>query len=260
MKRVSIVLFSFIWMLFSATSVFAGEINSSEQKLYDKASGTFSYDGKTYEAYGVYLDEAYQYLCKDNIDLSENEVQDKINTIENPDSIEIAIECGYIYEISSDDTDREYESADGTAKTYITNGATVLARSGAAAVSSSGSTASAKTSCSTYRNNVKKGTNTSSADKKDSKTENGQLSTEKTGLPVSTISAMEKVALNSTSAAGSGTIQNVSEAQFETGFFLLNMLINWKIILAIAVIAISAVIFCFRYLKKIRFKKIFCRK
>lgn len=60
------------------TSVQAGEINAQEARLVSEASGTFSYEGKTYRASAQYVDELRSYLCEDDVDLTAEDVDSLI--------------------------------------------------------------------------------------------------------------------------------------------------------------------------------------
>ena len=62
-----------------AMNVQAGEINANEAKLVSAASGTFTYEGKTYHASSQYIGELRAYLSKDDVDLTAADVSSLIS-------------------------------------------------------------------------------------------------------------------------------------------------------------------------------------
>ena len=65
----------FAIMLIPKQVVFAGDINSSEAGLIAAASGTFTYDGKTYRAGSAYVNSLTSYLSGDDVDLTAEQCQ-----------------------------------------------------------------------------------------------------------------------------------------------------------------------------------------
>lgn len=100
--------------LCTAAPAFAGGLNAAESRLYGVASGTFSVDGKTYRAYGNYLAQVYEYLCRDGVDLSDGQANSKISMMHNAGNIRSAAAGGYIYQIggSSESDSQESDSKD----------------------------------------------------------------------------------------------------------------------------------------------------
>ncbi len=80
--------------------VFAGEINSSEAGLIAAASGTFTYEGKTYKAGSAYVNSLTSYLSGDDVDLTAEQCQEAMNRMYA--SVAEGVERGYLYEIGAD--------------------------------------------------------------------------------------------------------------------------------------------------------------
>lgn len=91
--------------------VFAGDINAAEARIIAVASGTFTYDGKTYKAYSSYVNELYTYLSQDDVDLSDAQANKVISYIYS--NVLKGLESGYIYlvaEPEENNTDLEKEA------------------------------------------------------------------------------------------------------------------------------------------------------
>ena len=80
--------------------VFAGDINSDEAGLIAAASGTFSYDGKTYRAGSAYINSLTSYLSGDDVDLTAEQCQSAMAQMYG--SVAEGIERGYLYEVGGD--------------------------------------------------------------------------------------------------------------------------------------------------------------
>ena len=100
----------FIWMgLVFCISVlcpkmiaFAGEINGNEARVISAASGTFTYDGKTYRAGSAYINSLISYLSADDVDLTAEQANEAISMMYA--SIADGIEQGYLYEVTNNST------------------------------------------------------------------------------------------------------------------------------------------------------------
>lgn len=90
-----------------ATTAQAGEINANEARLVSAASGTFTYEGKTYIASSQYVGELRSYLCKDDVDLSAEDVSSLISDMYA--NVETGVKDGYLEEVggASDGTDED---------------------------------------------------------------------------------------------------------------------------------------------------------
>ena len=75
---------------------FAGGINEHEAGVIAAASGTFSYDGKTYRAGSAYLNSLTSYLSGDAVDLTAEEASEAISMMYA--NIAQGVEQGYLYE------------------------------------------------------------------------------------------------------------------------------------------------------------------
>lgn len=94
-------IFMFSLVLFPKQVVFAGDINSSEAGLIAAASGTFTYDGKTYRAGSAYVNSLTSYLSSDDVDLSAEQCQKAMSQMYA--SVAEGIERGYLYEVTGDE-------------------------------------------------------------------------------------------------------------------------------------------------------------
>lgn len=87
----------------SSLDTWAGDINSDEARVIAVASGTFTYDGKTYKAYSDYISSLYSYLASDDVDLTAAQADKAINYIYS--NVSSGIASGYIYEIDKSEDD-----------------------------------------------------------------------------------------------------------------------------------------------------------
>lgn len=93
-----IIIFSLL--IIPGQVVFAGDINSSEAGLIAAASGTFTYDGKTYRAGSAYVNSLTSYLSDDDVDLTAEQCQKAMSQMY--DSVAEGIERGYLYEVTDE--------------------------------------------------------------------------------------------------------------------------------------------------------------
>ena len=77
--------------------VYAGNINGEESRVISVASGTFTYNGKTYKAYSSYVNELYSYMSGDDIDLTAEQADRAINYIYA--NVASGVSSGYVYEV-----------------------------------------------------------------------------------------------------------------------------------------------------------------
>ena len=97
---VASVLLVFICAIFPNKVVFAGDINSSEAGLIAAASGTFTYDGKTYRAGTAYVNSLTAYLSEDGVDLTAEQCQEAASRMYA--SVKDGIDQGYLYEVGKE--------------------------------------------------------------------------------------------------------------------------------------------------------------
>lgn len=91
---------------------FAGGINGNEASVIAAASGTFSYNGKTYKAGAAYINSLTSYLSADDVDLTAEQASEAISTMYA--NIAQGVEQGYLYEVGANDsTTTEQESTSG---------------------------------------------------------------------------------------------------------------------------------------------------
>ena len=101
-----VVLFFTIVGIYSFSSVsYAGDINSEEARVIAAASGTFSYDGKTYKAYSSYVSQLYSYLASDSVDLTSAQADAAISYIYS--NVKTGLNSGYIYEVTGETIDSD---------------------------------------------------------------------------------------------------------------------------------------------------------
>lgn len=91
---------------------FAGGINSNEAGVISAASGTFTYDGKTYKAGSAHINSLTSYLAQDDIDLTAEQASEAISTMYG--SIAQGIAEGYLYEVggTSESTEATTQSTE----------------------------------------------------------------------------------------------------------------------------------------------------
>lgn len=75
-------------------SVFAGEINSAEQRIIDAISLTYVYNGKEYRVTEDYISQVAEYLSRDDIDMTDDEVDGYLSQFY--DNIAVGISAGYM--------------------------------------------------------------------------------------------------------------------------------------------------------------------
>lgn len=95
--------------------VFAGGINGNEARVIAAASGTFTYEGRTYRARSNYINALNVYLCRDSVDLAAEQADEAIGRMYG--SVASGVEGGYLYEVGSsteDGTTEEGSTEDGT--------------------------------------------------------------------------------------------------------------------------------------------------
>lgn len=76
---------------------FAGGINSNEAGVIAAASGTFSYDGKTYKAGSAYINSLTSYLAADDVDLTAEQASEAISMMYA--NVGEGVAQGYLYEV-----------------------------------------------------------------------------------------------------------------------------------------------------------------
>lgn len=91
---------------------FAGGINSNEAGVIAAASGTFSYDGKTYQAGSAYINSLTSYLAADDVDLTAEQASEAISMMYG--NVGEGVAQGYLYEVGgqSADSDATTETED----------------------------------------------------------------------------------------------------------------------------------------------------
>lgn len=81
----------------------AGDINGDEARVIAAASGTFTYNGKTYKAYSSYISQLYSYLASDDVDLTAAQADKAISYIYS--NVQSGAASGYVYEVKSSEED-----------------------------------------------------------------------------------------------------------------------------------------------------------
>lgn len=84
---------------------FAGGINSNEAGVIAAASGTFSYDGKTYQAGSAYINSLTSYLAADDVDLTAEQASEAISMMYA--NVGEGVAQGYLYEVGGQSGDSE---------------------------------------------------------------------------------------------------------------------------------------------------------
>ncbi len=89
---------------------FAGGINGNEARVIAAASGTFSYEGKTYRAGTSYINSLTGYLSDDDVELTAEQADEAIATMYA--NIGEGVAQGYLYEVggSSEEASTEADS------------------------------------------------------------------------------------------------------------------------------------------------------
>lgn len=75
----------------------AGEINADEAGVIAAASGTFTYDGKTYKADPAYIESLKNYLASDDVDLTAGQASSAISQMYA--NVAQGVAQGYLYEV-----------------------------------------------------------------------------------------------------------------------------------------------------------------
>ena len=84
---------------------FAGEINGNEARVIAAASGTFTYEGKTYRAGASYINSLTSYLSGDDVDLTAAQADEAISMMYA--SIAEGVAQGYLYPVGEGATTEE---------------------------------------------------------------------------------------------------------------------------------------------------------
>ncbi|MCI7131154.1 MAG: hypothetical protein MSA09_11535 [Lachnospiraceae bacterium] len=93
-------------------NVQAGEINANEARLVSAASGTFTYEGKTYHASSQYIGELRAYLSKDDVDLTAADVSSLISDMNA--NIPAGVKEGYLVpDVEETEEDESGEEVSG---------------------------------------------------------------------------------------------------------------------------------------------------
>lgn len=95
--------------------VFAGGINGNEARVIAAASGTFTYEGRTYRAQSSYINALNVYLSRDSVDLTAAQASEVIGQMYG--SVTTGINNGYLYEVES-----ATEESTGTSSTETGSG------------------------------------------------------------------------------------------------------------------------------------------
>lgn len=98
---------------------FAGDINADEARVISAASGTFTYNGKTYRAGSAYINQLIGYLSSDDVDLTAREADQAIS--EMYASIQQGVEEGYLYEVEEEPTSTENTSDENVTEEVSTD-------------------------------------------------------------------------------------------------------------------------------------------
>lgn len=99
-------------MLCPKMITFAGGINSNEAGVITAASGTFSYNGKTYQAGSAYINSLTAYLSADDVDLNAEQASKAISMMY--DNIGEGVDRGYLYEVGGESTDQQTTTEEST--------------------------------------------------------------------------------------------------------------------------------------------------
>lgn len=103
-RRRRAIAYCMVFVLFGmfapVITVQAGNINANEQSVISAASGTFTYNGKTYRAYDEYIAALRDYLSEDDVDLSAEQASSAISQMYA--SVQEGIDSGYIYEVGGE--------------------------------------------------------------------------------------------------------------------------------------------------------------
>ena len=132
-KLVSISLLTCLLLFCQCVVVFAGSINGNEARVVSAASGTFTYEGKSYVSSQESLQSLQAYLSRDDIDLTAEQADEAISTMLN--NVQAGVEEGYIVPVGgSKDTTTSDKKTDGgeqlSGKTNLTKGTIEVEKNG----------------------------------------------------------------------------------------------------------------------------------
>ena len=106
-KVIKYICILFFTLLISSSvaslETWAGDINGDEARVIAAASGTFTYNGKTYKAYSSYISQLYSYLASDDVDLTAAQADKAISYIYS--NVQSGATSGYVYEVKSSEED-----------------------------------------------------------------------------------------------------------------------------------------------------------
>lgn len=105
----SLLTLTCVLTLSGADIVRAGEINANEARLVSAASGTFTYEGKTYRASSQYVSQLRSYLCKDDVDFTAADVNSLISDMYA--NVGTGVKEGYLEEIGGSSDAPEADDA-----------------------------------------------------------------------------------------------------------------------------------------------------
>lgn len=104
-----VTIFAIIGFMCPKMITFAGGINGSEAGVISAASGTFSYNGKTYRAGSQHISSLTNYLASDEIDLTPEQASEAIGMMYG--SIADGVAQGYLYEVGDSTTEQKKEDS-----------------------------------------------------------------------------------------------------------------------------------------------------
>lgn len=112
--RLVLSLITLIFIYVPCNRTYAGNINDNEATVLAVASGTFTYNGKTYKAKSEYISELYSFLADDDTDLTADQAREAIDYIFS--NIKDGIDSGYVYEVGGSDNKngKNKNSSDGS--------------------------------------------------------------------------------------------------------------------------------------------------
>ena len=99
--RLVLSLITLIFIYVPCNRTYAGNINDNEATVLAVASGTFTYNGKTYKAKSEYISELYSFLADDDTDLTADQAREAIDYIFS--NIKDGIDSRYVYEVGGSD-------------------------------------------------------------------------------------------------------------------------------------------------------------
>lgn len=90
----------------------ASGLNAAEQSLVDKAGGTFNWNGKEYRAKQTYIDQLISYLCRDDVDLTEEACAAAEKEMYG--NVERGVTEGYLYALEGGGEEEKNAEADSS--------------------------------------------------------------------------------------------------------------------------------------------------